>query len=217
MKKLWTVLIMLCFLVMLPLQSLGASAVAPKISVKHYKTEQIQYAVIHGDKYKAVNAKMLNEAKETYALQKELDQQLARDKANGSVPDYMEYWAVLTPFVKYKSSTKVSILTQLYVYNGGAHGNSSYESYNVYKGTQLSLKGAFKSEAAYLKAKKYAKAKMLGYPEKYPFADSTTTIAGHPYYWVAPGGIKVVFAPYEVAPYAAGPVTVSIPAAYMMK
>jgi len=76
------------------------------------------------------------------------------------------------------------------------------------------LKGAFKSEAAYLKAKKYAKAKMLGYPEKYPFADSTTTIAGHPYYWVASGGIKVVFAPYEVAPYAAGPVTVSIPAAY---
>lgn len=71
MKKLWTMLIMLCFLVMLPLQSLGASAAAaPKISIKEYKTEQIQYAVIQGDKYQAVNEKMKKEAKAAYATQK---------------------------------------------------------------------------------------------------------------------------------------------------
>lgn len=215
MKKLWTVLIMLCFLVTLPLQSLGASAVAPKISVKQYKTEQIQYAVIHGDKYKAVNAKMYNEAKAAYATQKELDKKLKEDQANGSIPEGIDYMIGLTPFVKYKTSTKISILTQTYIYDGGAHGNSYYESYNVYKGKQLSLKGAFKSESAYLKAKQYAKNKMLAHPEKYPFAYKKTTIAGHPYYWVASGGIKVVFAPYEVAPYAASMVTVSIPKAYI--
>lgn len=218
LKKLWTVVIMLLFFVMLPLQSLGAhAAAAPKISVKSYKTEQIQYAVIHGDKYQAVNAKMYQQAKEAYATQKDLDKQLKEDQENGYIPDGIEYVIALTPMVKYKTSTKISILTQTYIYNGGAHGNSYYESYNVYKGKQRSLKGAFKSEVAYLQAKQYAKAKMLAHPEKYPFADKRTTIAGHPYYWVASGGIKVTFDPYEVAPYAAGMMTVSIPAKYMMK
>lgn len=218
MKKVWLVLIMLCLFTMVSAQGLTANAAsAPKVSIEHYKIESIQYAVIKGEKYKAVNMKMKNVAKEAYKLQKELDKQLLIDKKNGSVPDYMEYFVSLTPVVKYKSSTKVSILNQKYIYKGGYRGDMYFSSFNVYKGKNLSLKGAFKSNEVYLKAKKYAKAKIVANPTKYPLADAKTTIAGHPYYWTKTGGIKVVFSPDELATYNAGPMMVSIPAAYMMK
>ena len=215
MKKLWTVLIMLCFLAMLPLQGLGASAAAPKISVKTYKTEQIQYAVIHGDKYKAVNAKMKKEAEEAYATQKKLDKQMKKDKEAGVILQGTDYVIGLTPVIKYKTSTNISILTQTYIYDGGAHGNSYYESYNVYKGKLISLKKAFKSDSAYVNGKKYAKQKMLHNPASYPFADNKSTIAGHAFYFTSTGGIKVVFDPYEVAPYVDGMKTILIPKKYI--
>ena len=218
MKKLWMSLIMLCLFTMVSVQGLTANAAsAPKVSIENYKTKSIQYAVIKGKKYKAVNADMKNEAKEAYKLQKELDKKLLIDKKNGSAPDYMEYFVSLTPVVKYKSSTKVSILNQKYVYKGEYHRDIDFSSFNVYKGKKISLKGAFKSNEAYLKAKKYAKAKALDNKKKYPLADKSTTIAGHAYYWTKTGGIKVVFSPGELAEYNAGPMTISIPASYMMK
>lgn len=217
MKKLWMSLIMLCLFAMVSSQGLIANAAAPKISTEKYKLKNIEYAVIKGEKYKAVNEKMKKDAKKTYNLQKELDKQLLIDKDKGTAPAYMNYFVSMAPEVKYKTSTKVSILTQKYVYKGGYNGEWYISSYNVYKGKNLSLKNAFKSDAAYLKAKKYAKAKLLANPSKYPIADAKTTIAGHAYYWTKSGGIKVVFAPNEVAPYAAGPKTISIPASYVMK
>lgn len=197
MKKLVATATMLGFMVAVPVQSIGAQAAsAPNVSIKDYKgADDIQYAVIAGDKYKAVNAKMKKEAKKAYDYQ-------AAEKTEMS----------LKPIVKFKSASKVSILSVMSeTADDAAHGNFTAISYNTINGKEVSLKSAFKSEKAYLNAKKYAKAKVLANKKKYPLADKKTTIAGHSFYFTSTGGIKVVFDPYEVAPYADGFVTVSIP------
>ena len=197
MKKLVATAAMLGFMVAVPVQSIGAQAAsAPKVSIKDYKgAEDIQYAVIAGDKYKAVNAKMKKEAKKAYDYQ-------AAEKTEMS----------LKPIVKFKSASKVSILSVMSeTADDAAHGNFTAISYNTINGKEVSLKSVFKSEKAYLNAKKYAKAKVLDNKKKYPLADKKTTIAGHSFYFTSTGGIKVVFDPYEVAPYGDGFVTVSIP------
>lgn len=197
MKKLVATAAMLSFMVAVPVQSIGAQAAsAPKVSIKDYKgADDIQYAVIAGDKYKAVNAKMKKEAKKAYDYQ-------AAEKTE----------MALKPIVKFKSASKVSILSVMSeTADDAAHGNFTAISYNTINGKEVSLKSVFKSEKAYLNAKKYAKAKVLDNKKKYPLADKKTTIAGHSFYFTSTGGIKVVFDPYEVAPYADGFVTVSIP------
>ncbi|WP_139994472.1 RsiV family protein [Kurthia sp. Dielmo] len=197
MKKLVATAAMLGFMVAVPVQSIGAQAAsAPKVSIKDYKgADDIQYAVIAGDKYKAVNEKMKKEAKKAYDYQ-------AAEKTE----------MALKPIVKFKSASKVSILSVMSeTADDAAHGNFTAISYNTINGKEVSLKSVFKSEKAYLNAKKYAKAKVLDNKKKYPLADKKTTIAGHSFYFTSTGGIKVVFDPYEVAPYADGFVTVSIP------
>lgn len=197
MKKLVATAAMLGFMVAVPVQSIGAQAAsAPKVSIKDYKgADDIQYAVIAEDKYKAVNAKMKKEAKKAYDYQ-------AAEKTE----------MALKPIVKFKSASKVSILSVMSeTADDAAHGNFTAISYNTINGKEVSLKSVFKSEKAYLNAKKYAKAKVLDNKKKYPLADKKTTIAGHSFYFTSTGGIKVVFDPYEVAPYADGFVTVSIP------
>lgn len=197
MKKLVATAAMLSFMVAVPVQSIGAQAAsAPKVSIKDYKgADDIQYAVIAGDKYKAVNTKMKKEAKKAYEYQ-------AAEKTE----------MALKPIVKFKSASKVSILSVMSeTADDAAHGNFTAISYNTINGKEVSLKSVFKSEKAYLNAKKYAKAKVLDNKKKYPLADKKTTIAGHSFYFTSTGGIKVVFDPYEVAPYADGFVTVSIP------
>jgi len=197
LKKLVATAAMLGFMVAVPVQSIGAQAAsAPKVSIKDYKgADDIQYAVIAGDKYKAVNAKMKKEAKKAYDYQ-------ATEKTE----------MALKPIVKFKSASKVSILSVMSeTADDAAHGNFTAISYNIINGKEVSLKSVFKSEKAYLNAKKYAKAKVLDNKKKYPLADKKTTIAGHSFYFTSTGGIKVVFDPYEVAPYADGFVTVSIP------
>lgn len=197
MKKLVATAAMLSFMVAVPVQSIGAQAAsAPKVSIKDYKgADDIQYAVIAGDKYKAVNTKMKKEAKKAYDYQ-------AAEKTE----------MALKPIVKFKSASKVSILSVMSeTADDAAHGNFTAISYNTINGKEVSLKSVFKSEKAYLNAKKYAKAKVLDNKKKYPLADKKTTIAGHSFYFTSTGGIKVVFDPYDVAPYADGFVTVSIP------
>lgn len=197
LKKLVATAAMLGFMVAVPVQSIGAQAAsAPNVSIKDYKgADDIQYAIIAGDKYKAVNAKMKKEAKKAYDYQ-------AAEKTE----------MALKPIVKFKSASKVSILSVMSeTADDAAHGNFTAISYNTINGKEVSLKSVFKSEKAYLNAKKYAKAKVLDNKKKYPLADKKTTIAGHSFYFTSTGGIKVVFDPYEVAPYADGFVTVSIP------
>jgi len=214
-RKLWAILLMACLVLALPVQSIGAKAsTSPKVTIKSYKTSNIKYAVIKGDKYKAANAKMYKEAKKAYAYQAELDELKANDIRDGYFMG-TDYEIILTPKVKYKSSKKVSVLTEVYEYSGGVHGNIGYISYNTYKGKIVSLKKAFKSNTAYLNGKKYAKHKMLHNTADYPFADNKSTIAGHEFYYTSTGGVKVVFDPYELASFADGMKTVSIPKKYI--
>lgn len=213
MKKLVATAAMLGFMVAVPVQSIGAQAAsAPKVSIKDYKgADDIQYAVIAGDKYKAVNAKMKKEAKKAYDYQAAEDEKAMQQQVEGMYDGYKGE-IKLKPIVKFKSASKVSILSVTSLNEGGAaHGNIYTKSYNTINGKEVSLKSVFKSEKAYLNAKKYAKAKVLDNKKKYPLADKKTTIAGHSFYFTSTGGIKVVFDPYEVAPYADGLVTVSIP------
>lgn len=202
MKKKWSLIAALCFAGALSFNSVQAEAAAPKVTYKTYKDPMIRYAVISGSKYKAVNAKMYKEAKQTYAYHKKLQKQ-SKDYAAGQSCETV-----------YRTTKKVSILCDYYENTGGAHPNHGFGAYSTYNGKLITLKKAFKSDADYKAGKKYAKNYILSRPNKYMLADHTTTIAGHTYYW-SKKGIEVVFSPYEVAPYAAGMVTVPIPQKYL--
>lgn len=201
MKKAWLALAIFLASI-LSFTSMQADAAGPKVTYKTYKERTIQYAVISGSQYKAVNAKMYDQAKETYRFNKKYTKQSA------------DYYAAQSCETIYKNKMKVSILCYYNEYTGGAHPNHFFTAYSTYKGKHISLKKAFKSDKDYKKGKKYAKNYILSRPNKYRLADSSTTIAGHTYYWTNKG-LNVVYSPYEISPYADGMMTVPILKKYL--
>ncbi|MFT8318919.1 MAG: RsiV family protein [Sporolactobacillus sp.] len=101
---------------------------------------------------------------------------------------------------------------------GAAHGVSTIHAFNFYtnKGYDVPLQANFATKAAYQRANRYAQSYMKKHNRKYPFAfdnGNHTTIYGHDYYWTV-NGLRIQFQEYEVAPFAAGLPTLSIPAKY---
>ncbi|WP_010304755.1 PdaC/SigV domain-containing protein [Kurthia senegalensis] len=194
--------------------SAATTSTAPKITYKTYKTKDIQYAVIHNTAYQKVNAKMYQDAKVNYAYRQKLLKQYAADVKRGTASKNQSYVFAQNCSTAYKTKKKVSIACEVYEYTGGAHGYSTSVSYNTLNGKQLSLKNAFKSEAAYKAGKAYAKNYILSRPTHYPFADNKSTIAGHQYVWTKKG-LNVQFDQYDLASYAEGKKLVPIPQKYV--
>lgn len=202
MKKKWSIVAALCFAGTLSFSSIQAEAAAPKVTYKTYKDPMVRYAVISGSKYKSVNAKMYKEAKQTYAVHKELQKE-SKDYSAGQSCEAV-----------YRTTKKVSILCDYHEYTGGAHPNHGFAAYSTYNGKLITLKKAFKSDKDYKAGKKYAKNYILSRPNKYRLADKSSTIAGHTYLWTKKG-IEVVFSPYEIGPYSDGMLTVPVPQKYL--
>ncbi len=205
----------MCLFLSIALPEVKAHAAEPKVTIKKYKNDKhYQYAVISGSKYKNANATMLAYAKQVYKENEKLQQQLKSDIKKGYVPQDMTYWADVTCKQKYNKKSKISIFCMKYTYTGGAHGLESSKTFNFLNGKSTSLKSAFKSEKSYIEGKAYAKNYILNHKDKYPFADYTTTIAGHSFYWT-PTGLKVIFEPYEVNAYAYSFQYVNVPSKYL--
>ncbi|MGX9133296.1 PdaC/SigV domain-containing protein [Rummeliibacillus sp. JY-2-4R] len=205
----------MCLFLSTGISEIKAHSSEPKITIKKYKNNKhYQYAAISGLKYKAANARMLAYTKQVYKDNEKLQQQLKTDIEKGYVPTDMEYWSIVSCEKKYNKKSKVSILCVNYTYTGGAHGLEISKTFNFINGKSTSLKSAFKSEKSYAEGKAYAKNYILKHKDKYPFADQTTTIAGHSFYWTT-DGLKVIFEPYEVNAYAYGFQYVTVPSKYL--
>lgn len=205
----------MCLFVSTVIPDVKASAAEPKVTIKKYKNSKYyQYAVISGSKYKNANKKMLDYAKKVYKDNRELQIQLKNDIKKGYVPKNMAYYSRVGCEKRYNKKSKVSVFCVNYTYTGGAHGMEVAKTFNFINGKSTSLKSAFKSTKSYKEGKAYAKNYILNHPSKYPFADYTTTIAGHSYFWTS-NGLKVIFGPYEVNAYAYGFQYVTIPSKYL--
>lgn len=186
------------------LASYTASAANPKITIKNYKNGQFKYAVISGSKYASINAKMFNYTKKIYKDDLALQEQFKKELQSGySSTSDTAYEKAIYCQKKFNNTKKISILCTVSGYTGGAHGYAFAKTFNLLNSKEIKLKEAFKDTSNYITGKRYAKQYMLNRPNKYPFAGTDTSIAGHPFYWTS-NGATVIMAQYEVASYVEG-------------
>lgn len=179
-----------------------------KVSVKNYKDSSIQYASIQGKAYKQINKKMLDYAKKTYAYQTKQKKRLKSDIKNGLAVPGMRYSTTLKCTPKFISSTKVSVLCDRFIYEGGAHGLNHFVTFNTYKGKQVVLKDIFQSDADYKTANNIAKQYMIKHSYK------PSSIKNREFYWTKTG-INVVFDSYKVTAGSSGMVSIPISKKYL--
>lgn len=111
----------------------------------------------------------------------------------------------------------VSIVFRGYQYTGGAHGLSTFETFifDTSDGQSLSFEEIFKENSNYLQViSDYVTAEL----SKQVDADTDWIKTGasadpknYRYYYLTQEGLVVIFPEYQVAPYAAGPSTVTVP------
>lgn len=121
--------------------------------------------------------------------------------------------------VSHPSDVALSITFDVYTYTGGAHGNLDLItlSYDLRDARRLSLENLFADpETALARMSAYAYARLsatLGDMHVEDMLRSGTTPDVDNYASIAliPGGIRIYFQPYQVAPWAAGPQHVDMP------
>lgn len=120
--------------------------------------------------------------------------------------------------IEYYSPEVVSLSGEIYVYGGGAHGNTDYMSSNYWikdgKPYLLKLSDLFLQDSDYLKAlsdycindlRKQEAGWVVDGQLKELSSDDMSAFA------ISPMGISIAFAPYAVGSYAEGPYFVTVP------
>jgi len=130
-------------------------------------------------------------------------------------PYSCEYSYITRYDVKFNQDGKLSIVMYDATYSGGAHGLEGLQTYNfnAKTGERISLKDIVSSESKFASITEYAKNYMrqhqdIFFEEKMweDFAVNDQT-----QFYFTEGGIDLIFQQYDVAPYAAGHPTISIP------
>lgn len=117
--------------------------------------------------------------------------------------------------VKFNQDDKLSILLYDATYTGGAHGLEGVVSYNfdVQTGDRYTLKDIISDESKFASLTEYAKKYMK--ENKELFFDEEIIgdfkVNEQTQFYFTESGIDLIFQQYEVAPYAAGHPTISIP------
>ncbi|QJC53885.1 DUF3298 domain-containing protein [Paenibacillus albicereus] len=99
----------------------------------------------------------------------------------------------------------LSLKLNTYLYSGGAHGISRIDTYNIANGPQaspLTLETLY-GEAYAERIDKEIKRQIQAHPELY-FEDGFTGVKEDQPFYISGGKIRIVFQPYEIAPYATG-------------
>jgi|SRR6185312_1853258 len=186
---------------------------ASKLGDKHFETVKIDR---DDDVAKAFNAaidKMWKDSQFSPDGETPLFTKGTTDLAPGNPSTDVDY----TTTVKAVAGNRITLETNIYWYgHGAAHGNYdiSYDHFLVDKKRMLQASDLFKGDwKASLGKMIVAKAKaLLG--DDYQGGDDDKTVADNatdPSRWdFSDDGLVVQFEPYEIAPYAAGAVTVTI-------
>ncbi|MGP4041139.1 DUF3298 and DUF4163 domain-containing protein [Gracilibacillus sp. D59] len=118
--------------------------------------------------------------------------------------------------VKYNKSPKLSILTSNYIFSGGAHGNTTVESFNfdVDKGKRVYLTNILTEKEQIEAVRDYVWEYATDRPDIfYPdLKKEDIKLTKDTAFYFTDDGITLVFQQYEIAPYVAGNQEIHIPA-----
>lgn len=154
------------------------------------------------------------------ALKEYVDATVLRFKedfdASSSDPDAGD-WSLTSNYrIPYSSPSLVSVVIDGSVYQGGAHPNSFYRTflYRVQEESFVSADEVFADQADLKASSEYAIAELLKRSISDPswIADGAgPSLENYGQFYMTSDGIAVIFSPYQVAAYAAGPQEVLIP------
>ncbi|WP_208590207.1 DUF3298 and DUF4163 domain-containing protein [Gracilibacillus suaedae] len=118
--------------------------------------------------------------------------------------------------VKYNQSPKLSILTSNYIYSGGAHGNTTVESFNfdIDKGKRVYLTNILTEKEQIEAVSDYVWEYATERPDIfYPdLKKEDIKLTKDTAFYFTDDGITLVFQQYEIAPYVAGNQEIHVPA-----
>lgn len=119
----------------------------------------------------------------------------------------------------YESETFSSFLTQIYIYSGGAHGNTHYAVLNFdhQYGDTVEFTEVFDTrEALNVVSEKSISSLTKKLEDAEWIADGAGPELGNFHYWnYTPAGMLLTFPPYQVAPYAAGSPSIIVEKKYL--
>ncbi|MGN8644574.1 DUF3298 and DUF4163 domain-containing protein [Gracilibacillus sp. HCP3S3_G5_1] len=117
--------------------------------------------------------------------------------------------------VKYNQSPKLSILTSNYIFSGGAHGNTTVESFNfdIDEGSRIYLTNVLTDEEQIKAVRDYVWEYAIERPDIfYPdLKKEDINLTKDTAFYFTDDGITLVFQQYEIAPYVAGNQEIHIP------
>ncbi len=116
--------------------------------------------------------------------------------------------------VHFNGDNLLSVEQQGYIYTGGAHGMTLFNvtTFDLTTGKQLTLADLFKNSSSYLERINKVVAEQVAAQQRMFYAPVTVK-DGDLFYFNENGELVIAYAPYEVAPYAAGIVRFTIPTA----
>ncbi|MCP3775903.1 DUF4163 domain-containing protein [Paenibacillus sp. MZ04-78.2] len=191
---------------------------AVKVSAKAVQEKTNLYSadlsipVIEGLKDKKYQDQ-LNDILERHAM-KDLElmkKQVANDAAEAKKDGYeFNPYEVIVKYEVYAGGGTAdggmfSIAVETYVYTGGAHGISRTDTYNVLNqdaAERIELKDLFGADYKQT-IDKHIKDEIAKHPDDY-FKDGFEGIADTQSFYIRQGSAVIIFAPYEIAPYATG-------------
>ncbi|QGH35595.1 DUF4163 domain-containing protein [Gracilibacillus salitolerans] len=117
--------------------------------------------------------------------------------------------------VKYNQASKLSILTSNYIFSGGAHGNTTVESFNydMDKGKRVYLTNILTEEEQIEAVRDYVWEYATERPDIfYPdLKKEDIKLTKDTAFYFTDDGITLVFQQYEIAPYVAGNQEIHVP------
>ncbi len=148
------------------------------------------------------------------------------EQAKEENPFHVRYNLDVTTTELYRTAKTISIEQQCYVYSGGAHPNGETRLliFNTTNGKMITLKEIMKDSVTFMKIVEENLRKVREIP-----ANESLTDAGLLFdefggklplpvdYCLTAKGLKVIYNPYEIASYAAGPTEMEIPLAALEK
>lgn len=161
---------------------------------------------------------------ETEELARDLKALAAEEGTSESaVPQLFPYELTISNEVTYPSTRVASILWNVWSFTGGAHGQLDIVANNYDRSTgfpvlledlfvdpQLAVLQFSKTARSQLAEKDDAAEDGAGLPDEMLLAGTEPVEDNFKTFIVTPGGIRIHFQPYQVAPWAAGPQSVEV-------
>lgn len=213
MKKIYVAifLLWLSIVVVIPIQAQEMQRTITVNSTLYKDLAELKYPVISGmeeDKVKKkINTIFKQYIESSYEEWKENKKQAEEHDFRS---DYQTDYEV-----KYNTYPKLSVLTSNYIYSGGAHGNTTVESFNfdLEKGKRIYLTSILTEEEQLKAVQHYVWEYAIERPDVfYPdLKKEDIQLSDNTAFYFTDNGITLVFQQYEIAPYVSGNQEITIP------